>query len=81
MKTGIIGFFDVLGYQSFLENNPDDGAHQVVSKLVGLRAALDVEMREAFSHYHEASKVDEMLGLVNPLTLTLDDSGRFQNND
>jgi len=64
MKTGIIAFFDILGYQSFLKNNPDDGAQQVVSKLVSLREALTEEMRDVFSHHQDGPKLEELLGLV-----------------
>lgn len=70
MNSGIIGFFDILGYQSFLKNNRDEGACQVVTNLVNLQQSLGDEMREAFSHYQEPPKVDEMIGLLRWLVFS-----------
>lgn len=34
---GIIGFFDILGYQSFIQNNePETAAHEVLNTLIGI---------------------------------------------
>jgi len=70
MKTGIMGFFDILGYQSFLKNNPGDAARRVVSKLGGLEESLGAEMREALLHKQQAPKVEELLGLLECLVFS-----------
>jgi len=61
MDTGIIGFFDILGYQSFLENNQGDGTRQVVSALVRLEESMPNEMIKAFSHYQTPTKAKELI--------------------
>jgi hypothetical protein len=70
MKTGIMGFFDILGYQSFLKNNPGDAARRVVSKLGGLEQSLAAEMREALLHKQKAPKVEELLALLKCLVFS-----------
>jgi len=70
MDKGIIGFFDILGYQSFLENSPGDASRQVVSKLVSLKQAMADEMRQAFSHEQDKPKVEELVGLLNWLVFS-----------
>lgn len=68
--TGIVGFFDILGYQSFLANNAPDAAEKVVSKLIGIEDSMGTEMRKAFSHHQTPEKVEELIGLIHWLVFS-----------
>ena len=70
MQTGIIGFFDILGYQSFLENNRGDGAQQVLSYLAKLEEALPGEMLKALSYAQAAEKAQELVALIKWLVFS-----------
>ena len=70
MEKGIIGFFDILGYQSFLENNRDDGAQQVLTYLAKLEEALPSEMLKAFSFAQTPDKAQELVALIKWLVFS-----------
>ncbi len=65
--NGYIGFFDILGYQSFLENNPQEDAQKNV---LGIIASIKKELPDLVKKYrsglsHEAKKViDEMKWII-----------------
>ena len=44
---GIVGFFDILGYQSFLDNNePEEAASEVLEQILALSTTIPDTMRE-----------------------------------
>jgi hypothetical protein len=68
--TGIIGFFDILGYKSFLENNPAHAAREVVDELVGLEKSMAEEIRKAFSRAQTPAKAEEVVSLLKWLVFS-----------
>jgi hypothetical protein len=70
MKTGIIGFFDILGYKSFLQNNSGDAVGTVVTKLVELEKSLLAEMVHAFSHRQSPVTAAELASLIKWLVVS-----------
>jgi len=44
IQNGLIGFFDILGYQAFLENNPPETAADTVLAVLGKLTGLKDEM-------------------------------------
>src|SRR2546423_14599742 len=57
-EYGVIGFFDILGYTSFVENNsPRDAAQLVVDVLFRAREEVPALIREEFMRIDHA-KVD-----------------------
>jgi hypothetical protein len=48
-QLGMVGFFDILGFQSFLENNePEDAAEQVLKAIVEIPKVVPEELAKAF---------------------------------
>lgn len=49
-KTGLVGFFDILGYQNLLEqNDPEVIAKEVLPILTGLKSAINADIYKAIS--------------------------------
>ena len=65
--TGVVGFFDILGYQNLLEKNePEDIAQKVLPILTGLNASVSAEMTklgEVFRQMAESSMKDSIVKL------------------
>ena len=74
-QYGIIGFFDILGYQSFLENNEDvtgEATEKVLNFIVNLEKNIQSRVRNILKNSKNFKKlVDEIKFLVFSDTILL----------
>lgn len=56
-QNGIIGFFDILGYQNLLtKNEPEDIAKTVITFLTNIGSEIPSEMKDMLEKYNEDNK-------------------------
>ncbi|HVA66888.1 MAG TPA: hypothetical protein VNK24_08180 [Elusimicrobiota bacterium] len=67
--NGYIGYFDILGYRSFLENNPQEG---VQKRVLGLIADVKKSLPEAMKKYRSklSEAAEEIIGKTNWLVFS-----------
>jgi hypothetical protein len=70
MDKGIIGFFDILGFQSFLENNRGETSRNVVDVLNNLEPEITKILTQIYSHYSSPEKVTKMVGYLKWLVFS-----------
>ena len=70
MNKGIIGFFDILGYQSLLENNPGDIASEIIDELLRIKDKMPEQMRKSFAPEDRGDKADALLSMLHWLVFS-----------
>jgi len=70
MKTGIIGFFDVLGYRSFVHNSTPECSEKIVDFMANLKENAKDFMMKFFSPDKIDKSKEEFVDLVNILVFS-----------
>lgn len=62
VSTGVIAYFDILGYQNLLLNNePEEVADKVISRLTSLNATVTAEIKSKFPKLVENKRINPIL--------------------
>jgi hypothetical protein len=71
VSTGVIAYFDILGYQNLLLNNePEDVADKVISRLTSLNATVTAEIKSKFPRLFENKKIIPILDAIQWLVFS-----------
>jgi len=71
VENGVIGYFDILGYQNLLTNNePEDVAEKVLSRVISLNATVTTEINATFPKLAASKRLDPILSATHWLVFS-----------